>query len=488
MSMRTLISVLNKTGENAIDVVVSSLKALLGEPSDSYGIATPTPCGEKEADASQSQCAKSKTAVGYTIPKTPAEDETQPAKLDNSMLVFAGRIYSPARTVSATGFVANKLRKDPFKAAEAFLDQVEGDFGFIITEPNRLIAGRDPMGVQPLYYGDNSSVAAIATNREALWAMDIEKPQSFPPGNLAFITCSGCKFKPVKTLVYVEPKPINMQEAAATLQKLLEGSVRKRVQGLKEVAVAFSGGLDSSVIAFLVKKLGIGVHLIHVSLKNQIEIETAKAAAEQLGLPLHVRLFGEDYIEKVVAKVVQIIEEPDPVKAAIGVPFYWTAETTAELGLKVLLAGQGADELFGGYQRYINDYLRHGEETVRKKMFDDVIRLPESNIERDVKICNCQNIELRLPFASYRIAEFAIRLPIELKLEKKTVSQRKLILRNVAKKMGLPPSITEKPKKAVQYSTGVNGALKKIAKNHKQTIREYIDTLFLRENDAAGEK
>jgi asparagine synthase (glutamine-hydrolysing) len=178
---------------------------------------------------------------------------------------------------------------------------------------------------------------------------------------------------------------------------------------------------------------------------------------------------------------VELIEEPDPVKVSIGVPFYWTAKKTADAGFRVLLAGQGADELFGGYQRYINDYLLYGKEKVRRTMFNDAVRLHESNIERDVKICSFHDVALRLPYASYEIADFALSLPVELKIEKKADSIRKLVLRKIAENIGLPASITQKPKRAMQYSTGINNALKKIANKHKKTIKEYVNALFLSE-------
>jgi asparagine synthase (glutamine-hydrolysing) len=409
-----------------------------------------------------------------------AYDKQHLASLADAAVVFDGRIYSPARRFSGVETIAKRLQQaDHVKACEVFLKEVEGDFSFIIAEPERIVAARDPVGVQPLYYGENRTVAALASNRRALWKLGIGEARSFPPGHLALVSREGFKFKPVKTLVYAQPKPVAMQEAAGTLQKLLERSVRMRVLGTHEVAVAFSGGLDSSVVAFLAKQCHVDVHLMHVSLENQRETEEAKRAADELSLPLQVYLFREADVEKVVARVVELIEEPDPVKASIGVPFYWTAEKAAEADFKVLLAGQGADELFGGYQRYVNEYLLHGEDAVRKTMFDDVVRVHESNIERDVKICGFHDVELRLPFASYQIAEFALALPMELKIERKADSLRKLVLRRVAENIGLPASITEKPKKAVQYATGINAALKKIAKKQKATVREYVNNLFL---------
>jgi asparagine synthase (glutamine-hydrolysing) len=353
----------------------------------------------------------------------------------------------------------------------------------MIVEPERIIAGRDPVGVQPLYYGENGNVTAFASNRKALWKLGIDDVRSFPPGNVAIVSREGFKFKPVKTLAYAQPKPVTMPEAAEALKKLLERSVQRRVSGLKEVAVAFSGGLDSSVVAYLASKCPVDVHLVHVSLENRPETEEAKKAADALNLPLQFSLFREADVEKVLSKVVELIEEPDPVKASIGVPFYWAAEKTAVAGFKVLLAGQGADELFGGYQRYVNEYLQHGAEAVRKTMFDDVVGINESNLERDMKICGFHDVELRLPFASYSLAEFAVALPVELKIEREAGSLRKLVLRKTAENMGLPASITEKPKKAVQYATGINGVVKKLAKKHKATVAEYINKLFL--NQAA---
>jgi asparagine synthase (glutamine-hydrolysing) len=402
------------------------------------------------------------------------------ASLEDATVLFDGAVYPPAQSASGAETMAEKLqRADHLKASEAFLKEVEGDFAFIIAEAERVIAGRDPVGVQPLYYGENGKVAALASNRKALWKRGIGEVRSFPPGHVALVSRDGFKFEPVKTLTYSEPKQVTMDDAAETLQRLLEQAVGVRVAGEKDVAVAFSGGLDSSMVAFLAKKCQVNVHLVHVSLENQSETEEARRAADALGLPLQVHLFSEEDVARVVPRVVELIEEPDPVKASIGVPFYWAAEKTAASGFKVMLAGQGADELFGGYQRYVNEYLLHGDEAVRKTMFDDVVGIHESNLERDMKICSFHNVELRVPFGAYQVAEFAMELPTELKIEKRADTLRKLVLRKAAENMGLPASVAEKPKKAVQYSTGINNALKKIAKKHKVTVAEYVNSLFL---------
>ena len=215
-----------------------------------------------------------------------------------------------------------------------------------------------------------------------------------------------------------------------------------------------------------------------MSLENQAETEEAISAAEALNLPLEIDLFKDSDVEKTLPKVVELIEEADPVKASIGLPFYWAAEKAAEAGFKVMLAGQGADELFGGYQRYVTEYCKEGTEAVQKTMFGDVTRIHESNLERDLKICGFFDVELRLPFAQFELAEFAMGLPVELKMEKKADTARKLVLRKMAMNAGLPVSIVEKPKKAVQYSTGINDAVKEAQKKSDKTVNEYVMELF----------
>jgi asparagine synthase (glutamine-hydrolysing) len=242
--------------------------------------------------------------------------------------------------------------------------------------------------------------------------------------------------------------------------------------------VAFSGGLDSSIIAFLAKNSGVDVHLIHVSLENQPETEQAKKAAEKLELPIHIHLYEEEDVEKFLPKVLWLIEEPDPIKASIGIPFYWAAEKTAEIGFKVMLAGQGADELFGGYQRYVHDYLAYGGEKLHETLFKDILKMHETNFERDYKICTFHNVELRLPFATYQIAKFATELPVELKIEIKDNGLRKLVLRRVAENLGLPQFIANKPKKAIQYATGINKTLKKLATMKGMSMKEYMQKTF----------
>jgi asparagine synthase (glutamine-hydrolysing) len=271
---------------------------------------------------------------------------------------------------------------------------------------------------------------------------------------------------------------MTMETASKKLQTMLELSVRERVAELKEVVIAFSGGLDSSILALLAKRSGVNVHLVHVALENQQETEHAFRAAEELKLPLYPQTYTEKDLRQVVPSVLEAIEEPNPVKLGIAIPIFWAAKKTAEMNCRVMLAGQGADELFGGYKRYVDDYLHFGGEKTGEAIFKDAAGMYEVNLERDWKACNASDVELRLPFAAHKIAEFALSLPLEIKLEPDKNTLRKLVLRRVAKNLGLPSFIADKPKKAVQYTTGVNKALGKLAEQKDLSIEEYVEESF----------
>lgn len=477
--MRTTLAVLDKRSEEAPKAALEMLQSSVSCENEYLGLATPNLLGfEKRPATLLNKSWQSKVAISSIFSKL-SQDRIQILKFEDSALVLEGRIYSSKKGAPLEEKLSKKSEKEREKTIESMLRDTEGDFVVVLAERKKFLAARDPVGVQPLYYGETNNYAALGSNRKVLWKLGIRKIESFPPGHLAVVSQDGFRLKPIRTLTYKETKPIRMEDAARRLQKLLERSVELRVRDVKEVAVAFSGGLDSSIVAVLAKKSGVKVRLIHVSLDNQIETEEAKKAAEELALPLCVHIFQKNEVGKIAAQVANIIEDPDPVKMAIGIPIYWTAKKTAEANLRVLLAGQGADELFGGYQRYVSEYCLHGKQAAKHSMFIDARRLHENNLERDEKICISQNIELRLPFATYPIATFAASLPIDLLIEAKTDTLRKLILRKVAENLGLPKVIADKRKKAIQYATGVDNALRKIAKNKKLSTKEYVNRLYI---------
>jgi asparagine synthase (glutamine-hydrolysing) len=476
--MGAIAAAVNKKEKNAVPTVVAMLKELTHRGVDAHGVATPNSATTtKLIEEIAIKNISSSVALGHNLSRIFPRDKPQPIRGDGFTLVFEGRLC-PSTGLAEVDEVVRKLGSNPPRMTNYVVQKLEGSYAFAIAVPNKIIAGRDMFGTNSLYYGENDTTCAVASERKALWTLGIRNVTSFPPGHLALISAQGFSFKPIKTVTQPPQEDVDMKTAAKRLQNLLLESTTKRVSDLEKVAVAFSGGVDSSVIAVLAKNCRINVQLVSVGLENQPEIEFAETAAEALELPLHLKTYTISDVEQVFPKVLWLIEEPNTIKVSIAIPFYWTAENASKLGCNVLLAGQGGDELFGGYQRYLKDYSQFGVEAVQNNMFRDLAKSYETNFQRDTQVCSFHKVELRLPFVDRDIVHFALGLPLSLKIDSSEDQLRKRVLRQVAQNLGIPMFMANKTKKAIQYTTGVNKAIKKLAKKKGLTSRKYVEKKF----------
>lgn len=479
--MGALVAAIDKKGRNVVPLVFSMMKELVHRGNDFHGISTSKLVSiGKTFNELNSDCANSTLALGYNFSNILPRDHPQPIQAGDFSLIFEGRFFpSPnLNELPEAKQLAIKLASNSIRSAEQILEKIEGSYVFILAKSDRLIVGRDIFGAVPLYFGENESLCALASERKALWNIGLKNVKPFPPGNLSIVTSDGFSFRQIKKLRMPPIKRVNLETAAEALQILLLESTRKRVSDLNKVAIAFSGGVDSSVVAYLAKSSGLEVQLITVGLKDQSEVQFAQEAAEELDLPLNLKLYSKAELEATLEKVLWLTEESSFVSTSIAIPFYWTAENTNNLGFPVLLAGQGADELFGGYTRYLTEYTQSNAEKVSKTMFHDVINAYNDNFQRDNQVCAFHRVELRLPFIDKDVVDFAMRLPFHLKINSVDDNIRKLVLRRVAHNLDIPDIIANKPKKAIQYTTGVTKALKLIAKNQGINLSEYISEKF----------
>ena len=476
--MGAIVAAVSKKDENVVPKVIVMLEELIHRGIDAHGIAAPNlAIVAKSIEELVSENVESGTALGHNLSRIHLRDRPQPVQGEDFSLVFEGRLFPPPNT-SEVDEIMERLKPSPQKNADYLIKELNGSYAFVIAYLNEVIAGRDTMGTNPLYYGENETTCAIASERKALWALGIKNVKSFPPGNLAMISTEGFSFKPIKTITRPPLQSVEMETATKRLQGLLLESTKERVLDFEEVAVAFSGGLDSSVVAVLTKICGTNTRLISVGLEDQPEVRYAEAAAGALGSPLHLQTYTIRDVERVLPKVLWLIEEPDAVKVGVAIPIYWAAEVASKLGCKVLLAGQGGDELFGGYHRYLKEYAQSGASAVQDAMYRDVALSYETNFQRDNQVCSFHRVELRLPFADRDVAHFSLGLPLSLKIDSTTDPLRKRVLRRVAQSLGMPPFIANKTKKAVQYATGVDKALRTLARGKRLTLRSMLKKAF----------
>jgi asparagine synthase (glutamine-hydrolysing) len=139
--------------------------------------------------------------------------------------------------------------------------------------------------------------------------------------------------------------------------------------------------------------------------------------------------------------------------------FSKSAQLARENGAQLLLLGQLADELFGGYSKYGAELERNGAVAAAALMKHDVLACSSRAFIRDEAACATW-IEPRFPFANEEVAGFGLGLPVEYKIHAGT---RKVVLRDAASRLGLPEQLVQSPKKAAQYSSGVLKQVEKLS-------------------------
>jgi asparagine synthase (glutamine-hydrolysing) len=353
---------------------------------------------------------------------TGGEYGLQPIKKSGMALVSNSEIY-------------NFRKLGDYKSdSEAIIDhfknpsKLDGVFAFaMMNEKDEVILGRDFFGVKPLYLGE-TVFSSLKRGVEAFG----KKPALFPRATVRNMM-SGDELR------FSLPASVKSERI---LRDNWIDAVRKREY--KDITVAFSGGLDSSLIAFTLREFtDCNITLETACLESSHDFKASKKAAEILELPHKIHIIEEDVLEKKVLQCKDVVEE-DIFNAKIATPLFVTSENSKN---RVIFSGQGADELFFGYKKYEKDPARRDI---------DLDNLDQNNLSRDDKAASHFGRELRLPYLDISFASSALQFSPKEHLE----SGRKTILRRLSRELGLPKELSEAPKKAAQYSSGVDKALR----------------------------
>jgi len=251
--------------------------------------------------------------------------------------------------------------------------------------------------------------------------------------------------------------------AKVALFKVIQNAVQKR--RYTPSAIAFSGGLDSSIIA----ALSCDSDLYSVGMKGSHDIKQTKKAAQLLGLndKLHLRELTYDELEAALPLVIRAVESTDPMTVSIALPLFFASRDAHIDGIRVILSGQGADELFAGYKRYESMKPDELDEALSK----DIDNIAGNNLERDDAVTMANSVELRVPFLDRRVIELALSISPELKMHN---GIRKYILRKAVEDL-MPDALVWKEKKAAQYSSGIYSALLKLARKNGYTGEGFLE-------------
>ncbi len=314
-----------------------------------------------------------------------------------------------------------------------------GDAGFGGALPDgRLV--RDVLGRYPVFLEDGAPTA---------WAVDPRELSTPRPLAAGTVMDAGSVER-----VWELPRSSPFEDDP-TGRRALEGAILDRASALEDdVPIGFSGGVDSALLA----RLGEGP-LYTVGFPDEPDLAAAREVAETLDRTLRVIELTHEDLRGAIPAVARATGRENAMGLAIGLSLYVLADAVAADGYDRVALGQGADELFGGYEKIARLDHRVAADTVDGARREVVGELP-SGLARDVLAVRAGGVEPVMPYLGDGVVEAALRLEGDQLVDDR---RRKSLFRDVAGRH-LPASVAQREKKAIQYGNGVARELDRIAR------------------------
>ncbi len=344
-----------------------------------------------------------------------------------------------------------------------FLEKLNGIFAFVLydSEKDEFLIARDPIGVIPLYIGyDSDGKVYCASELKALEGF-CERYEPFLPGH-----CYYCKDgKMTRWYVRDWTQYEAVADAPASVSALREGlekAVREQLMSDVPYGVLLSGGLDSSVISAIAKRYAARrvetdgkmaawwpqLHSFAIGLEGAPDLAKAREVADFIGTVHHEIHYTIQEGLDALRDVIYYIETYDVTTVRASTPMYLLARVIKSMGIKMVLSGEGADEIFGGYLYFHKapDARAFHEETVRK-----LSKLYLYDCLRANKSLAAWGVEGRVPFLDKEFLDVAMRLNPEAKMCPGKTIEKKIVREAFADL--LPESVAWRQKE--QFSDGV---------------------------------
>lgn len=344
-----------------------------------------------------------------------------------------------------------------------FLDDLSGIFAFALYDAERdeFLIARDPIGVIPLYIGyDSDGKVYVASELKALEGQ-CERYEPFLPGHYYWSREPGMKRYYKRDWFSYDAVKDNTASTRA-IHDALEDAVRRQLMSDVPYGVLLSGGLDSSVISAVAEKYAERrieedgrerawwprLHSFAVGLKGAPDLTKARMVADHIGTVHHEINYTIQEGLDAIRDVIYFIETYDVTTVRASTPMYLLARVIKSMGIKMVLSGEGADEIFGGYLYFHKAPTAQAfhEETVRK-----LSKLYMYDCLRANKSLSAWGVEGRVPFLDKEFLDVSMRTNPEAKMcPGKTIEKR--IVREAFADL-LPDAVAWRQKE--QFSDGV---------------------------------
>jgi asparagine synthase (glutamine-hydrolysing) len=383
-------------------------------------------------------------------------------------LVGDGYISNHRRLRSEVGEEAFATGSDHEVALRLFessgvraLEHLWGTYALAIAGADgRFAVTRDALGIAPLYWARRDGTAVFASELKAFDEEWLPAVEPFPPG-FAWTPEQGLQrlgLSPLRSRVLMRNRAPD-EEPPAWVFDAIRDSVVRAVEGAVEAEVpvgAFlSGGLDSSVVTAVAAHLLDGrLPTFAAGLEGSRDLRAARLVAEHLGTDHHERVYDADEAIELVPEVIRVLESFDPTLVHSTVPNHLVAELAADQ-VKVVLIGEGADELFAGYSHW--GELDTGEE-LQRELLETIQGLHIGGLQRVDRVAGAHGIEPRIPFLDLDLVELAMSLSPDWKLPSDERSEKWLLRR--AFEGWIPHEVLWRRKEQFGQGTGMNEVLR----------------------------
>ncbi len=360
----------------------------------------------------------------------------QPIPSDNDVwMVHNGEIYNHEEIRNKLSDYSFRTKSDSEvivalynKYGLDFCNRLDGVFAFVVVDGDTFMAARDPIGVKPLYYGtDKSGKMYFASEMKAI-ADQCSEMEAFPPGHYYTPQTGFVKyFNPDWENPFVAKDKIDFKN----LKESLIQATKKRLMTDVPLGVLLSGGLDSSLIASIIKRLlpaDSELHSFSVGVDSLApDLVAAKKVADFIGTTHHNVVFSVEEGIEAVKKIIWHLETYDVTTIRAATPMYFLSKYIKSTGIKTVLSGEGADEIFGGYLYFHNapNAIEFQKELIRR-----VQNLSTADCLRADKSTMAHGIEARVPFLDKDFLDTAMHIqPSDKQPSKSNSKPEKYILR-----------------------------------------------------------
>jgi asparagine synthase (glutamine-hydrolysing) len=390
---------------------------------------------------------------------------------DQVVVVVNGEIYNaprlrgqldggrPWRSASDSEVVLRLLDRELTDRGSADGDaaataRLRGMFAFAVQRAGELLVGRDPVGIKPLYLGRRGEGTVFASEVKA-FGPGVRDVQALPPGTLWSSRRGLLRFADIPS---PDPEPGAAADHVRAVRTALESAVDRHLMADVPVGAFLSGGLESSAICALMARRVPELHTFAVGLPGSPDLAAARGVAEHLGTVHHERVVDPGEIAEALPHIVWSLESTDPDLVRSAVPTWFVAELAAQ-HVKVVLTGEGADELFAGY-RYHAGVPRHLLDAELRRSLAEMHHI---NLQRVDRMTMAHSLEARVPFLDVDFIDTALRVPVDLKLP--VGGPEKWVLREAVADL-LPADIVRRTKSQFDEGSGVGDLVDRALADH----------------------